>query len=88
MCDPFNRTGANFVMVALVLKTFVTRLLLLGHFQFCVLVCVCVLLFFLLFFFFFFFFFFLHAFVVPVDHSLDNDRSMVETSCFNVGLCR
>ena len=58
MCDPFNRTGANFVMVAFVLKTFVTRLLLLGHFQFCVLVCVCVLLFFLLFFFFFFFFFF------------------------------
>ena len=58
MCDPFNRTGANFVMVALVLKTFVTRLILLGHFQFCVLVCVCVLLFFLPFFFLFFFFFF------------------------------
>ena len=40
VCDPLNRTGANFVMVALVLKTFVTRLLLLVHFQLCVLVCV------------------------------------------------
>jgi len=49
VCDPLNRTGSNFVMVALVLKTFVARLLLLVHFQLCVRVCVCVLLFFLFF---------------------------------------
>ena len=36
VCDPLNRTGANFVMVALVSKTFVTRLLLLVHFHLCV----------------------------------------------------
>ena len=82
VCDPSNRTGPNFVMVALVLKTFVTRLLLLVHFQLCVLVCVCVLLFFLLLFFFF------CMLLLSVDHSLDNDRGMIEKSCFNVGFCR
>ena len=75
VCDVLNRTGANFVMVALVLKTFVTRLLLLIHFQ----LCVCALLFFFL------FLFFYGMLLLSVYHLLDNDRGTVETSCFNVG---
>ena len=82
VCDPLNGTGANFVMVGLVLKTFVTRLLLLVHFQLCVFVCFAFLSFF------FIYFFFFCMLLLSVDHSLDNDRSMIEKSCFNVGFCR
>ena len=69
-------------MVALVLKTFVARLLLLIHFQLCVSVCVLCLSFLLLLYFFFF------MLLLSVYHSLDNDRSTVETWCFNAGFYR
>ena len=77
-CDALNRTGANFVMVELVLRTFVTRLLFLVHFQ--LFLCMC--------FAFLLSFFFFCMLLLSVYHSLDNDRSPVETWCFNVGFYR